>query len=79
MLLSAIHYDLNDGNFFVKIFTLVSQRRKRALAKDADNLRRVCTEEYDELSRRLDRSKLQESCSVRNILKTRRFSQFAHQ
>jgi hypothetical protein len=72
--LSTIHQDLNDGSFFVKIFTLVSQRRKRALAKDADNLRRVCTEEYDELSRRLDRSKLQESCSVRNILKTRRLA-----
>lgn len=72
--LSSIHHNLNDGNFFVKIFTFVSQRRKRALAKDADNLKRVCTEEYDELSRRLDRSKLQESCSVRNILKTRRLA-----
>lgn len=72
--LSTIHHNLKDGNFFVKIFTLVSQRRKRILAKDADNLRRVCTEEYDELSRRLDRSKLQESCSVRNILKTRRLA-----
>ncbi len=72
--LSTLHFDLNDGNFFVKIFTLVSQRRKRALAKDADNLRRVCTEEYDELSRRMDRSKLQDSCSVRNILKTRRLA-----
>lgn len=72
--LSAIHHDINDGNFFIKIFTLVSQRRKRVLAKDADNLRRVCTEEYDELSRRLDRSKLQDSPSVRNILKTRRLA-----
>lgn len=73
-LLSASHMDLNDRDFFVKIFTFVSQRRKNALAKDADNLKRVCTEEYDELSRRLDRSNLQESCSVRNILKTRRLA-----
>ena len=72
--LSTIHSDLNEGSFFVKIFTLVSQRRKSILSKDADNLKRVCTEEYDELSRRLDRSKLQESCSVRNILKTRRLA-----
>lgn len=72
--LSGIHVDLNDGNFFTKIFTFVSQRRKRILAKDADNIKRVCTEEYDELSRRLDRSKLQESTSVRNILKTRRLA-----
>ena len=71
---STVHPNLNDGNFFVKIFTYVSQRRKRALAKDADNLKRVCTEEYDELSRRLDCSKLQESTSVRNILKTRRLA-----
>lgn len=73
-ILSSIHSDLNKGNFFVRIFTLVSQRRKRALSKNADNLRRVCSEEYDELSRRLDRSKIQESCSVRNILRTRRLA-----
>lgn len=73
-ILASIHSDVNEGNFFVKIFTHVSQARKRAIAKDADNLKRVCIEEYDDLSRRLDKSKLQESCSVRNILKTRRLA-----
>lgn len=70
----SLKYNLNDGSFFIKVFTLISQRRKKILAKDADNMRRVCTEEYDDLSRRVDLSKLQESCSVRNILKTRRLA-----
>jgi hypothetical protein len=72
--LSSYQHDLNDGHLYAKIFTLISQRRKTALAKDADNIKRVCAEEYDELSRRLDHSKLQESCSVRNVLKTRRLA-----
>nr|NGY94981.1 hypothetical protein [Neochlamydia sp. AcF84] len=67
-------YPINDRNFFARIFTFISQRRKRFLAKDADNLKRVCSEEYDELSKRLDLSKFQESCAVRNVLKTRRLA-----
>lgn len=73
-LLSSTQLDIKGRNFFAKIFSHISKRRKHILSKDADNLRRVCTEEYDELSRRLDLSKLQESCAVRNILKTRRLA-----
>jgi len=72
--LSTISTDINQKDFFVKIYSFISQHRKRILSKDADNLRRVCTEEYDELSRMLDFSKLQESCAVRNILKARRLA-----
>ena len=31
----------------------------------------ICHDEYDDLSRRLDRTAIQESCVVRNVLKTR--------
>jgi hypothetical protein len=62
-----------DDNFLAAAFTAVSKYRKK-LKKVAAS-KSVCAEEYDNLSKRVDRSKLQESCSVRNILKTRRIAE----
>lgn len=73
-LTSAIKYPVDHPHFFPKIFTLVSKERKGILAKEGDTLKRVISEEYDDLSRRLDRTKIQESCAVRNILRTRRLA-----
>ena len=36
----------------------------------------IVMEEYDELSRRLDRSEVQESCSVRNVSRSRQLAKF---
>lgn len=58
-----------DENFLAAAFTAVSKYRKKLKKLTAS--KGVCAEEYDNLSKRIDRSKLQESCSVRNILKTR--------
>lgn len=73
-ILSAIKVPLIDPQFPLRIFSAVTKERKLAQTKDGDNLRRVCAEEYGDLSRRLDNTKIQESCSVRNILKTRRLA-----
>lgn len=73
-IISKIRFPIDDPRFYSSIFTAVAKNRKEEQAKDADNLKRVITEEYDEVSRRLDRTKLQESTTVRNILRTRRLA-----
>lgn len=60
--------------FYERAFTFAAQQRKLVYARDGDNFKRVCAEEYNELSKRLDLSKFQESCAVRNVLRTRRLA-----
>jgi hypothetical protein len=68
-LIAAIKPSPSDPQFYPAVFTLVNKRNKvRQSGKDEAV---VFLEEYDNLSKRLDRSGLQESCSVRNVLITR--------
>jgi len=73
-ILSAINLDPDNPNFLSKVFSAVSRERKLAHAKDGDNFKKVCAEEYDEISRRIDATGIQDSPSVRNNLKTRRLA-----
>lgn len=73
-LISEIKLSLNDPLFASRVFTLVSRYRKALRAQENDLNKRICEEEYDDLSKRLDRSDIQESCSVRNVLRTRRIA-----
>lgn len=73
-LIDNIKLPLSDPSFSSRVFTLVSRERKSNYSKDGDNLRRVAAEEYDDLSKRIDRSGIQDSPSVRNVLKTRRIA-----
>ena len=72
--LEGIDVPVEDSRFYPKLFDQVTKARKNAQALEADNLKRVVTEEYEELSHRLDDSKVQDSVSVRNILRTRRLA-----
>ena len=60
-----------DPQFYPKAF---SKAVKHAAKKSLSPIAAVVCEEYDELSRRLDRAEIQDSCSVRNVLKTRALS-----
>lgn len=73
-ILQSVEVPLDDPQFFSSIFKVVAQERKQILAKDGDNLRRVCAEEYSSLTERLDSTAIQDSCSVRNVLRTRRLA-----
>lgn len=73
-IISAIKVPVDHPLFFQKVFTLVSKDGKAALAGEGDSLKKVCCEEYDDLSRRLDKTKIQESTSVRNVLRTRKLA-----
>jgi hypothetical protein len=65
---------VDDPQFYARAFSFACKQRKIFYARDGDNFRRVAAEEYNELSKRLDLTKIQESCSVRNVLRTRRLA-----
>lgn len=65
---------IDSPSFYSRAFTFACQQRKAIYARDGDNFRRVCAEEYDGLSKRIDATPIQESCSVRNVLRTRRIA-----
>lgn len=73
-LLSEMEVSIEDPRFFQTLFAITANLRKHRDLRDGDNLRKVCAEEYEELSRRMDLSLIQESCSARNILRTRRLA-----
>lgn len=64
----------DDPSFYSRAFSFACHQRKLMDARDGDNFKRVVVEEYHELSKRIDRSLIQESCSVRNVLRTRRLA-----
>lgn len=70
-ILAAAKVSFDHPLFYPRIFALVAKncRAERSIANHpfAD----VVAEEYEELSRWFDRSEIQESCSVRNVLRTR--------
>jgi hypothetical protein len=73
-MISSIKLSVGDPHFFPRVFTLACKNRKETHSKDGDNFKRVCAEEYDDLSKRLDKTRIQESTSVRNVLRTRRLA-----
>lgn len=72
--LNSVKLKTDDPRFFQKVFSQVSKVLKAINAKSGDNLKRVIMEEYGSLSHRADKSKFQESCSIRNVLRTRRLA-----
>jgi hypothetical protein len=56
---------LTDPNFFSYAFKKWSRRQ------NGDPIAAACTDQYEEISRQVDLTTVQDSCSVRNILRTR--------
>lgn len=73
--LSAIKVPVTDPQFYARAFTVVAKEIKASLAKDGNPIRSLFAEEYDSLSRLADRSGIQDSCSIRNVLRTRRLAE----
>ncbi|MGA8164137.1 MAG: hypothetical protein WB791_03810 [Waddliaceae bacterium] len=70
-ILADVDVPVEDPRFYPRVFRSLSQMRSEADAEVADQFQRIVAEEYEELSGRLDESLVQESCSVRNMLRTR--------
>lgn len=75
-ILSKIESSVDDPEFYQKIFVALTRNRKRILKESPDPIRAIVAEEYGQLSYRLDESEIQESCSVRNVLKSRAIANF---
>ena len=65
---------IGDSKFLESAFTFAALERKKRDRLNADNFKRVIVDEHDDLTRRIDYSLLQESISVRNVLKARRLA-----
>lgn len=63
---------IEHPQLLAKVQTALAKRRRRA--KPTDAIDQVLSEEYGGLSQRLDESEVQESCTVRHNLKTRRLA-----
>lgn len=70
----AIKVGPEDPRFHARVFRYVSNQLKEINGRKGDNLYRVVVEEYTDLSRRCDKSLFQESCQIRNNLRTRRLA-----
>lgn len=71
-LITKAKVPFTDDSFYPRIFSLILKQRK-ILKND---FKEICEEEYGDISRRADVSRVQESVSIRNVLRTRRLSQF---
>jgi hypothetical protein len=70
-ILSDIDIPVEDPRFYPKVFNYINKIQKAELESEADPFKKVVSQEYGELSFRIDQSEIQDSSSVRNILKTR--------
>lgn len=73
-LLAAIRVPVDHPDFFPRIFSLVAKEQKETFKQSEDSFEKIFSEEYDDLSKRLDRSRLQDSVAVRNVMRTRRLA-----
>ncbi|MCE5293146.1 MAG: hypothetical protein LLF94_00845, partial [Chlamydiales bacterium] len=69
---------LNDADvppehpfFYARICTFLLRSNSKNTKTESDVVKQICAEEFDDLSRRLERTDIQEAPSVRNVLKAR--------
>jgi len=73
-LISKVKVPLTDETFFLRLFHLVAKERKEL--NKQNEFAKICNEEYGDLSRRADLTKIQASVSIRNVLRTRKLVDF---
>jgi hypothetical protein len=69
-ILQAVKVPLNHPQFFQRLFAFLSKKEHKKHLSDP-SIDKVMNEEYDEISRRFDRSQIQESTSARNMYRSR--------
>lgn len=70
-ILTAAQVSLDHPSFFPRIFSLLARRKANTRFEEGFEIFRICSQEYDEISQSIDKVRIQESCSVRNVLRTR--------
>lgn len=74
-ILASVKAPIDHPLFYPRVFAIAAKQLKKKRSIAGDPVSQIVIEEYDELSRRLDRSQIQESCSVRNVLRARLLAQ----
>lgn len=72
-IISKVKVPFTDASFYPRLYNLILKETK---LKSDDEFRALCEEEYGDISRRADLTKIQESSSLRNVLRSRAFANF---
>lgn len=70
--IKSLEVSAGHAFFYPRTYDLVSQSRPQ----NQDAIEQACAEDYAYISHFLERSVIQESCSVRNVLRTRQLANF---
>ena len=73
-ILRAVQVPIDHPHFYSRVYAAQIVKCKEDLAKESNNFKRVCCEEFNKLSQRVERTEIQESSAVRNVLRTRRLA-----
>jgi hypothetical protein len=73
-ILNQVQVSIDHPQFYSRVYSALITKCKEEMAKDGNNFKRICCEEFNKLSLRVERTELQESSSVRNVLRTRRLA-----
>ena len=63
-----------DPQFYPKVCSYFTPRPAASLEDERQEIQAICFEEFEALSAQLDQTQIQESCSVRNVIKSRRIA-----
>lgn len=74
-ILSTVKISAIAPSFLSQLFSLLVKKRGKQIEK-LTTIEQICVEEYDGLSKSLDRTQIQQSCNVRNNLKTKALAEF---
>lgn len=74
--LDSVGVPYTDPTFFARVFNLLARRRHQILQKQDPLLGDILGREYLDLTSRLEVTGIQESCTVRNTLRTRQLATF---
>ncbi len=74
-ILDEIEVSADHAFFYPRLCSFLIHSTFKTPTTEEEEIAGICSEEFDDLSRRLDRTMIQESCSVRNVIKARRIAQ----
>ena len=74
MILQKVGSHSDHPSFYPQVYSLIAQKVESE-RRDKNLLFQAWSEDFDDISRRMDRTQIQESCSMRNVVKTRALAQ----
>jgi hypothetical protein len=73
-LMTKVGLPIDHPDFFSRLFSIMAKQHWSQPSPKDNKFKRACIEQYVGLSERASRAQIQEGCSIRNILRARRFA-----